>query len=43
MLDVLGSGMTWPEILEDFADLEPDDLRAVLAYAAVAVRQQVAA
>jgi len=43
MLDVLGSGMTWAEILEDFADLEPDDLRAVLAYAAVAVRSQVAA
>ena len=43
MLDVLGSGMTWPEILEDFADLEPDDLRAVLAYAAGAVRKQVAA
>ena len=43
MLDVLGSGMSWPEILEDFADLEPDDLRAVLAYAAAAVRQQIAA
>ena len=43
MLDVLGSGMTWPEILEDFTDLEPDDLRAVLAYAVVAVRNQAAA
>lgn len=38
MLDVLGSGMTWSEILEDFDDLEADDLRAVLAYAAVSVR-----
>ena len=43
MLDILGSGMTWDEILEDFADLEPDDLRAVLAYAATAVRNQIAA
>ena len=43
MLDILGSGMTWGEILEDFADLEPDDLRAVLVYAATAVRNQVAA
>ncbi len=43
MLDILGSGMTWDEILEDFANLEPDDLRAVLAYAAIAVRRQTAA
>lgn len=40
MLDILGSGMTWDEILEDFKDLEPDDLRAVLAYAAVSVRSR---
>ncbi len=33
MLDVLGSGMTWAEILDDFDDLEAADLRAVLAYA----------
>ena len=37
MLDVLGSCMTWAEILEDFDDLEADDLRAVLAYSAVSV------
>ena len=43
MLDILGSGMTWDEILEDFANLEPDDLRAVLAYAATAVRKQAVA
>ncbi len=42
LLDVLGSGMTWAEILDDFDDLEPDDLRAVLAYAASAVRSQPA-
>ena len=43
MLDILGSGMTWGEILEDFVNLEPDDLRAVLAYAATAVRKQAVA
>ena len=43
MLDILGSGMTWDEILEDFEDLEPDDLRAVLAYAVTAVRKQAVA
>ena len=43
MLDILGSGMTWDEILEDFVNLEPDDLRAVLAYAATAVRKQAVA
>ncbi len=43
MLDILGSGMTWDEILEDFNDLEPDDLRAVLAYAVTAVRKQAVA
>ena len=34
MLGALASGMSWAEILDDFGDLEPDDLRAVLAYAA---------
>ena len=32
MLDLLGSGMTWDEILADFDDLEADDLSAVLAH-----------
>jgi len=34
ILDLLGSGMTHDEILADYKDLEPDDLLAVLAYAA---------
>ena len=34
VLDLLSSGMTQNEILTDFADLEADDLRAVLAFAA---------
>ena len=34
LLDLLGSGMTFDEILGDYPDLERDDLRAVLAFAA---------
>jgi uncharacterized protein (DUF433 family) len=40
MLDTLASGMTWDEILEDFDDLVQDDLKAVLVYAANAVRRE---
>jgi uncharacterized protein (DUF433 family) len=32
LLELMSSGMTNAEILEDYPDLEPDDLRAVLAY-----------
>ena len=34
ILDLLSSGMTHEEILADYADLENDDILAVLAYAA---------
>ena len=34
VLDYLASGMTEQEILSDFPDLEPEDIRAVLAFAA---------
>jgi uncharacterized protein (DUF433 family) len=34
ILELLGSGMTFDDILADYEDLERDDLRAVLAYAA---------
>jgi uncharacterized protein (DUF433 family) len=34
MLELLSSGMTTEEILADYEDLEPDDILAVLAYAA---------
>jgi uncharacterized protein (DUF433 family) len=34
LLELLSSGMTTEEILEDYADLERDDILAVLAYAA---------
>ena len=40
LLDVMGS-MTREEILADYADLEDEDLRAVLAYAALVVRAGV--
>lgn len=34
ILDLLSGGMTPEEILVDYPDLEPDDVRACLAYAA---------
>jgi uncharacterized protein (DUF433 family) len=34
LLDLLGSGMTARQILDDYPDLEADDIRAVCAYAA---------
>lgn len=34
VLEYLASGMSEEEILEDFPDLEPEDIRAVLAFAA---------
>ncbi|NET59878.1 MAG: DUF433 domain-containing protein [Symploca sp. SIO2E6] len=33
ILDLLSAGMTVQEILEDFPDLEADDIRACLAFA----------
>lgn len=40
LLELLSSGMTNEEILADYADLEPDDLRAVTAYAARVVHSR---
>jgi uncharacterized protein (DUF433 family) len=34
LLELLASGMTPEEILQDYPDLEMDDLRAALLYAA---------
>ena len=34
ILDLLSAGMTSEEILADYDDLEPEDILAVLAYAA---------
>ncbi len=33
LLDLVGSGMSFDEILADYPDLEVDDLRAALAFA----------
>jgi len=38
LLELLSAGMTTDEVLADYSDLEPDDLRAVLEYAARLVR-----
>lgn len=35
LLELLSSGMSYDELLEDYPDLEQDDLRAVLLYAAL--------
>lgn len=35
LLELLSSGMTAADILADYEDLEPDDLRAVLAHGRV--------
>ena len=40
LLDLLSGGMTEVEILADYPDLEAEDLRAVLAYAAAVTRTQ---
>ena len=44
ILELLASGMSPAEILDDYADLEPDDLLAALEYGALAsgVRRAVA-
>lgn len=34
LLELLSSGMTFDEVLSDYEDLEQEDLRAVLAFAA---------
>ncbi len=41
VLEYLASGMTEAEILEDFPDLERDDIRASLAFAAERERRLV--
>ncbi len=40
LLDLLGSGMTFDDILGDDSDLERDDLPAVLAFAARLARSR---
>nr|WP_199228571.1 MULTISPECIES: DUF433 domain-containing protein [unclassified Caulobacter] len=37
VLEMLAAGMTSAEVLQEYPYLEPDDIRAALAYAAAAV------
>jgi len=41
VLDMLEAGATQEEILDSFPDLEPDDIRAALAYAAAQIGHPV--
>lgn len=41
VLDLLATGVTEAEILEDYPDLEPDDIRAALGYAAASMDHPV--
>jgi uncharacterized protein (DUF433 family) len=40
MLDYLASGMTIPEIIADYPQLEPDDILACIAYGAEMSRER---
>lgn len=40
VLDLLASGVTVPEILADYPDLEEDDIRACLAYGSEMARER---
>jgi uncharacterized protein (DUF433 family) len=40
VVDMVASGMSEEEILSDFPDLEPEDIREALRYAAAAVRER---
>ena len=36
LLELLSSGMTWGEIMEDYPAIEQDDIRACLLFAVIA-------
>lgn len=38
ILDLLSSGMIYQEITDDYPAIEPDDIRACLAYASILTR-----
>ena len=40
ILDLLNQGASMSEILEDYPDLEPEDLRACLAYAKAVIANE---
>ncbi len=41
ILELLSSGMTWDEILEQHPILEKDDIRAALIYASIKITNTV--
>ena len=41
LLDMLADGLTADEILEDYPQLQPDDIRAAIAYGAEASREML--
>ena len=41
IVDLLADGMTIDEILEQYPGLEPDDIRACMAYAAEMTRERI--
>jgi uncharacterized protein (DUF433 family) len=43
VLDLLATGLSVPEILDEMPDLEPDDIRACVAYASLRVGHPVLA
>jgi len=41
VVSLVAAGMTVPEIIDEYPDLEPQDIRAALDYAAYVTREQV--
>jgi uncharacterized protein (DUF433 family) len=41
LLDFLADGATESELLEDYPELAPEDIRAAIAYGAVASRERI--
>ncbi len=41
VVSLVAAGMTTPEIIQEYPDLEPQDIRAALDYAAYVTREQV--
>ena len=41
VLDLLADGMTMEQVLEQYPGLEPDDIRACVAYAAEMTRERI--
>lgn len=40
VINLLANGMTWDEILKEYPDLEPEDIKEALQYAALLTRDE---